>query len=160
MERANIDDLDRDTHGPVLKVPQAASKPNRRWRSVPLDTRDTRFSLEIRHYILRDRGIPYSNPDDPEGSADAARALFLNEQGKRWRRAGMQSYVRRLGVTAKVEGAHVHRFRHSFGSWCARRGMNTAQIMAIGGWKTASAALRYIKLVAADSLRFFQENAD
>jgi site-specific recombinase XerD len=134
IERANIDDVGNDSHGPVLHVPQAAAKPSRRWREVPLDTKTTRFSLEIRRYLLHDRGTPYSDPDDPEGTADAAQALFLNEDGKRWRAEGSQSFVRRLGVTAGLEqAAHVHRFRHTFGSWCARRGMNVPQIMAVGG---------------------------
>jgi integrase/recombinase XerD len=160
IERANIDDVGQDSHGPVLQVPFAAAKPSRRWRVVPLDTKTTRFSLEIRRYLLHDRGIPYSDPDDPEGTADAAQALFLNEEGKRWRAAGIQSFVRRLGATAGVEHPHVHRFRHTFGTWCARRGMNHAQIMAVGGWRTGSAAMGYIKLAAADAVKFFQERAD
>jgi len=160
MERANLDDVGNDSHGPVLHVPFAAAKPSRRWRVVPLDTKTTRFSLEIRRYLLHDRGTPYSDPDDPEGTADAAQALFLNEDGKRWRAEGIQSFVRRLGAAAGVEHPHVHRFRHTFGTWCARRGMNQSQIKEVGGWRTSSAADRYIKFAAADAVRFFQERAD
>jgi integrase len=160
IERANIDDVGRDSHGPVLHVPFAAAKPSRRWRVVPLDTKSTRFSLEIRRYLLHDRGTPYSDPGDPEGTADAAQALFLNEDGKRWRAAGIQSFVRRLGVSAGVEHSNVHRFRHTFGTWCARRGMNVPQIMAVGGWSSPSASLRYIKFVAQDAVRFFRETGD
>jgi hypothetical protein len=36
MERANIDDIGNDSHGPVLHVPFAAAKPSRPWRVVPL----------------------------------------------------------------------------------------------------------------------------
>lgn len=160
MERANLEDAGYDSHGAVLQVPEAARKGGRRWRSVPLDTKTTRFSLELRRYIRRDRGTPYQSPADPEGTADAAHALFLNREGKRWRAAGMQSFVRRLGVAVGVERPHVHRFRHTFGTWCARRGLNVPQIMAVGGWSSPSAALRYIKFVAQDAVRFFQERAD
>jgi integrase len=144
----------------VLRVPLAARKPSARWRSVPLDTKSCRFGLELSRYIMRDRGEPYYDIDDPEGSADAAKALFLNEDGKRWGPSGMQTYVRRLGADAGVAGAHVHRFRHTFGTWCARRGMNVAQIMIVGGWSSPYAASRYIKLTAADAVRFFRETND
>ena len=69
----------------------------------------------------------------------------------------MQSFVRRLGSAVNVPGAHVHRFRHTFGTWCAGRGMNVAQIMFVGGWSSPNAALRYIKFTAHDAVRFFSE---
>ena len=160
MERINIDDLKNDGHGWVLHIPWGAAKPNRRWRTVPLDTKSRKFGLEFRRYIQRDRGVPYYDENDPEGSADAANALFLNEDGKRWRAEGMQSFVRRLGSAVNVPGAHVHRFRHTFGTWCAGRGMNVAQIMFVGGWSSPNAALRYIKFTAHDAVRFFSETND
>lgn len=164
LERANADDFDRDVHGFLFRVPEAARKSGPtagrpRARSVPLDTKDTKFGLELRRYITRDRGTPYCDPADPVGSSDAAHALFLNDDGRRFRTAGIQSYFRRLGAEAGFN-AHPHRFRHTFGTWCARRGMNTFQIMAVGGWRPPQAATRYIKFANADAVRFFAETGD
>jgi hypothetical protein len=38
--------------------------------------------------------------------------------------------------------------------------MNVPQIMSVGGWSSPAAALRYIKLVAQDAIRFFRETGD
>lgn len=43
--------------------------------------------------------------------------LFLSTQLRPLTVAGLEKIVRRLGAVAGVEGAHPHRFRHTFATW-------------------------------------------
>jgi integrase len=120
----NTNDVDLE-HGVILlRVTK-----NRSPRIVPIGQRAT---LALDRYMRIRRRHPLAYLE----------ALWLG-QGGRLTDNGLYQALRQRGRAAGVTGVRPHRFRHSWAHRASLAGMQTADLMAIAGWRSVGMTLRY-----------------
>ena len=70
--------------------------------------------------------------------------LFINYQGKQLQPGGVRHILREIGKRAGVENVHPHRFRRTFATILATRGMKIQEIQKLLGHSSISTTLEYI----------------
>lgn len=92
--------------------------------------------------LLKDRELEADEP------------LFLADRGvsagEPLTRNGLFQLIERLGKAAKVDGAHPHRFRHSFAVTFLRNGGNQFTLQQLLGHTSVTMTGRYVALAQAD----------
>lgn len=68
--------------------------------------------------------------------------LWIGQKGHMGH-SGIGQMLRKRGREAGITGVRAHRFRHSWAHRAALLGMQTADMMAIAGWKSVEMTLRY-----------------
>ena len=71
-------------------------------------------------------------------------ALFLNEYEKGINPGGVRSILKRLGMRAGVENVHPHRFRRTFATRLAARGMDVQEIRKLLGHTNMDTTMKYV----------------
>lgn len=82
-----------------------------------------------------------------ESRKDNNPALFVSErQPTRLTDGGIQESMRKLGRRADVEKVYPHRFRHTFATILAQRGMPIQEISVLMGHEDISTTMKYIDI--------------
>jgi len=84
------------------------------------------------------------------GEKRKAEALFLGKGGLPLSRYGLLRLLERMGERADVEGATVHRFRHTFAIAFLRNGGNAFALQRMLGHSTLEMVKRYLAIAEAD----------
>jgi site-specific recombinase XerD len=86
-----------------------------------------------------------------------ASALFVSLKGRLRGRpltsAGLRSLFRHHRLLSKVHQANPHRFRHTFGSDCARAGMSLPALQHLMGHSQIATTMLYVQLAPQDVWR-------
>lgn len=78
------------------------------------------------------------------GRTDEHPAAFLNRCGDRLTANGVRSILNKIGERAKVEDVHPHRFRRTFATVLAKRGMDVQEIMKLLGHTNINTTMVYV----------------
>lgn len=70
-------------------------------------------------------------------------ALFVGAHGKRMKKGSIEVFCRNLGKRAGVENVHPHRFRRTFATNMAARGMKLEELMKLMGHSKMDTTLIY-----------------
>lgn len=81
---------------------------------------------------------------------DKRAPLFLSATGKHLTRSGLRKLVQRIADRAHVDGATVHRFRHTFAIQFLRNGGNLFALRAMLGHSTLEMVRTYARLADLD----------
>lgn len=73
-------------------------------------------------------------------------SLFVNYRKERLNNGGIRSILKTVGNRAKVGNVHPHRFRRTFATGLAARGMDIQEIQKLLGHSNLNTTMRYIKI--------------
>lgn len=90
-------------------------------------------------------------PPAKDGRGRPTETVFGFANGKRLDRHLHDAFV--VAGVARPKGVAFHLFRHTFGAWMKRRGLDTSAMVATGRWKSAAAARVYEHLDVTDAAR-------
>lgn len=79
-------------------------------------------------------------------SKDAGKALFCNKNGERLEAGGVRFILNGIGKRAGVENVHPHRFRRTFATRLASRGMSIQEVQRLLGHSDISTTMRYVSV--------------
>jgi len=77
---------------------------------------------------------------------DACPCMFLTRNGDRIEKGSIERDMRKLGARAGVENVHPHRFRRTFATGLAKRGMDVRSIQILMGHTNLNTTMHYISL--------------
>lgn len=77
-------------------------------------------------------------------------ALFIPQRGDRYEKGGIRYVLRTLGKRCGVENVHPHRFRRTFATQLASRGMQVQEIQKLMGHSNINTTMVYVALSDAD----------
>lgn len=72
--------------------------------------------------------------------------LFVNYRGSRLNSGGIRNILNTIGARAGVDNVHPHRFRRTFATGLAARGMDIQEIQKLLGHSNVNTTMRYIKV--------------
>lgn len=72
--------------------------------------------------------------------------LILNNRGEKYSVDGIQWMLTELGKAAMVEDVHPHRFRRTFATGLARRGMEVQEVQKLLGHRDISTTMIYVSV--------------
>lgn len=78
--------------------------------------------------------------------SDNSVALFLNHNGSRMGSGGVRVILNTLGKRASVDNVHPHRFRRTFATGLAARGMAVQEIQRLLGHSNINTTMRYVQM--------------
>lgn len=81
-----------------------------------------------------------------EDRADDSIPLFLNNQKQRLNPGGVRSILNVIAKAAGVENVHPHRFRRTFATTLAARGMDIQEIQRLLGHSNINTTMKYIQI--------------
>ncbi len=79
--------------------------------------------------------------DERKGNSTA---VILNSSGKPINASGIRYVLHRIGNDAEIKNVHPHRFRRTFASGLAARGMNVQDIQKLMGHSNINTTMEYI----------------
>lgn len=79
-----------------------------------------------------------------EERSEKGTALFYNKQHKPLEDGGIRFILKEVGKRAGVENVHPHRFRRTFATGLAKRGMEIQKIQRLLGHSSITTTMRYI----------------
>ena len=77
-------------------------------------------------------------------------ALFIPQRGDRYQKGGIRYIMREIGKRCGVTDVHPHRFRRTFATQLAARGMQLQEIQKLMGHSNINTTMVYITLSDAD----------
>lgn len=78
--------------------------------------------------------------------SDNSNALFLNHSDERMGNGGVRVVLNTIGKRAKVDNVHPHRFRRTFATGLAARGMAVQEIQKLLGHTNINTTMRYVQM--------------
>lgn len=81
-----------------------------------------------------------------ESREDDTLPLFVNYRKTRLNNGGIRNILNKIGARAGVENVHPHRFRRTFATGLAARGMDIQEIQRLLGHSNVNTTMRYIKI--------------
>lgn len=76
--------------------------------------------------------------------SDVVLALFINAKGDRLQSSGIQFILKQIEKRSGVTNVHPHRFRRTFATKLAARGMDVQEIRALLGHSDINTTMRYV----------------
>lgn len=76
--------------------------------------------------------------------SDVVPALFINAKGDRLQSSGIQFILKQIEKRSGVNNVHPHRFRRTFATRLAARGMDVQEIRALLGHSDINTTMRYV----------------
>ena len=80
------------------------------------------------------------------GRSDENSALFIGKGKKRLDKAGIESTVRKIGISAGVEKVHPHRFRRTIATNLLNKGMPVQEVQQMLGHSKVDTTMIYCKV--------------
>ena len=80
------------------------------------------------------------------GREDTCPMLFCNYKGEKLTPGGVREVFRRLGEAAEVDNVHPHRFRRTFATGLAKRGMQVQYLQKLLGHTSIDTTMEYVAL--------------
>ena len=80
-----------------------------------------------------------------DSRTDDNEALFIGKRSERLRPGGVRYILHQIGVLANVENVHPHRFRRTFATTRAARGMSIQEIAWLLGHEKLDTTMKYIE---------------
>ena len=90
---------------------------------------------------------------------DDNKALFIGRLGKRFQDDGVRCMLKTLAKKADVIHVHPHKFRRTFATGLARRGMPVQEIARILGHEKIDTTMRYVMLNKDDIKNSYRKYA-
>ena len=84
-----------------------------------------------------------------DGRTDGA--LFKTQLGDRYTKSGVQYLLHALAKRAGIDNVHPHRFRRTFATMLASRGMSVQEIKKLMGHSNINTTMLYITVLDADT---------
>lgn len=111
--------------------------------------------LVVRHGKGGKQRVTYMNPianlylrEYIESRNDSNPSLFISRLGHKLTVNSLEAEIRKLGTRANVVNTHPHRFRRTFATTMAKKGMAIQIIQQLMGHSNINTTMRYISLSA------------
>lgn len=111
------------------------------------------FAVHVRHGKGDKERITYINTvamrhllSYLDSRPESGTALFFNKDHKPLQDGGVRKMVARIGSRAGVSNVHPHRFRRTFATGLARRGMNIQEVQKLLGHSGVNTTMKYVNV--------------
>lgn len=85
--------------------------------------------------------------------------LIMSQRKERYTKGGVRNVMRTLGARAGVDDVHPHRFRRTFATTLASRGMPLQQIQKLMGHSNINTTMLYVTLTDAETKYAYKKYA-
>ena len=92
-----------------------------------------------------------------DSKPESGTALFFNKDHKPLQDGGVRKMVARIGSRAGASNVHPHRFRRTFATGLARRGMNIQEVQKLLGHSGVNTTMKYVNVSDEKVMASYQQ---